>query len=182
LNASYFSLLKPASNTFSNNEFWGPTFTAGYNLTGRLGTELLLFGTAASYSWINDLGDLKPVDVYQSTSVTKNDTTLTALQSKKSGYKGTYQASRAALINLDAYLFPTFLHEEVGVGGYARLQLSGYKPRQNAGLGILFGKSGAPSNINFGILYQFTDVFDQLGKQPEFIKRGGVNVVAGYKF
>jgi len=183
LNAVYFNLLKAdQSNAFIGKQFWGPTLTFGYNSTGRISTTPLIFGASISYSHINNINDLKSTDVFQTLSVTKNDTTLTSQKGKKSGYSGDYHTSDACLINLDAYLFPDFLHNHVGVGGYGRFQLAGYQPRQNVGIGIIFGKEAAATNINFGILYQFTDVFNELGKEKDFIKRGGVNIVAGYKF
>lgn len=186
LSTSFFNILKiDNTNTFTNRSFIGPSVSFGYNLIGQTTAAKpagFLLGLSASVGMINNLSDLKPVDVYQSVTVTAHDTSLTLLKSKKSGFSGGYHTSAAVKLNMDAFVFPGFLNNQVGVGGYTRFQFFGYQPRQNVGLGVITGQKGAPANIAFGLLYQFNDVFNQLGAENNFLKRGGINLVAGYKF
>lgn len=190
LSSTFFKLLKTdQSNTFDDRAFVSPAVFVGFNKTGDVDffdkkgvRSSFIFGITATVALISNLADLTAVDVYQTTSITKNDTTRTLMQDKNSGYSGDYHRSVAGQINADFYVYPKFMGGIIGVGGYARTQLFGYQPRQNLGIGALVGKDGAPTNIVVGLLYQFNDVFNQLGKENQFFKRGGVNIVAGYKF
>jgi hypothetical protein len=101
----------------------------------------------------------------------------TLLQDKTSGFKGNFHSSGVIRVNVDAYLYVIDL---AAIGGYGRIQATGADPRTSAGVGVLLGQKGAPGKIAIAILYQFNDLFNQLNKENEFLKRGGVNVVVGY--
>ena len=109
-------------------------------------------------------------------------TITTLLTDEKSGFSGDYSSFGAFRFNLDAYIYPQIIGGQIGFGGYARSQLNGTSPRNNMGVGFIIGQKDAPTNVVFGILYQFNDVFNQLKEENDFLKRGGINIVAGYSF
>jgi hypothetical protein len=141
-----------------------------------------LFGVSLNYQLINNLKDLKSVNRYSSWII-QTDSTQNILQFDKiSGYLGHYSIDNALNLNIDAYLFPQIIGGQIGFGGYIRSQLTGDRPRNNLGFGAIIGQKDAPTNIVIGVLYQFNDVFNQLDKENEFLKRGGINLIAGFKF
>jgi hypothetical protein len=192
INNTYFNLLKKdGSNTFDGKTFYGGSISIGYNRIGSiniLSSEGIappyLFGISVNYSHINNLDDLKSVQTYSYLTKDTSNTKNILLSDKKSGFSGDYSSFWALGLNLDAYLYPSckILSGRVGFGGYLRSQLSGTDPRTNAGIGFVVGEKEAPTNIVFGVLYQFNDVFNQLNQENDFIKRGGINIVAGYYF
>jgi hypothetical protein len=178
-----------STNNYSGKNFHGLKFYIGYNRTGALNifekeglASSYLFGSSICYSLDNNLKDIKSVDLFASLPAQSNGNQSILLYDKKSGYKGNYSTYHSLKINIDAYIFPQLLGGNLGIGGYLRSQLTGGKPRNNLGIGALIGQKNAPSNIVLGILYQFNDVFNQLNKENEFLKRGGINLIAGYKF
>lgn len=189
-NTTNFSLLKEdSSNTFQDKTFYGRSINLGYNRVGSVNflssgglASSYLFGLSADYSQINNLDDLKTVQTYSSFTIDTGSTKTVLLSDKKSGYSGNYSSFGALRVNLDAYLYPQILGGQIGFGGYIRSQVSGTTPRTNAGFGFVVGKKGAPSNVVLCLLYQFNDVFNQLQEENDFIKRGGINFVAGYNF
>lgn len=177
---SNFNLLKTDnSNSFNSDQFWGYKLTLGYNRLSAIGKIPWLDGISISYGLINNLNDLKSVQTYSTSTVTTNDSQTTLLQNQQTGYSGVYFKTNIIQVNFDEYIYPL---RQIGVGGYLRSQLTGNMPRNNAGAGVVLGKKGAPDNVVFGILYQFNDIFNQLNKQNDFLKRGGIYIVAGYSF
>jgi hypothetical protein len=180
LTNSQFNLLKgDSSNSFDAKQFFGYTASLGYNRLGAISGLSYLFGFCVNVGMINDLNDLKSVDTYTTSEATVNNVYTTLLKDKNSGFSGNYVTSSALRINADGYLF--FL-KQLALGGYIRSQLSGVNPRTSTGLGIILGQEKAPSNVVGGIFYQFNDLFNQLNKQNDFLKKGGINLVAGYHF
>jgi hypothetical protein len=180
-----YNLLKTDnSDAFNSDQFMGYNLSLGYNTTFAICKGVNdLFGISAGYAQINNLSDLKSATTYTTSSIPgSNNTQTTLLENQKSGYSGDFQSSNAVIVNFDEYVFPFRKLNQIGFGGYGRCQLSGFDPRTNAGGGIIFGRKGSPSLIVLGILYQFNDIFNQLNKQNDFLKRGGINLVAGYKF
>lgn len=189
-NTTEYSLLKTDnSNTFERERFYGGSIYTGYNRLGLvdfmkkdgLGSSYL-FGVAFEYALTNNLEDLKVVQTYKTITVDDAGNPLTLLSDKKSGFSGEYSNFSAAKLKFDVYLFPQNLGGRIGLGGYGRTQFSGTAPRTSAGSGIILGEKDAPSNIVCGIFYQFNDLFNQLDQENEFLKRGGINIVAGYSF
>jgi hypothetical protein len=190
-NATNFNLLnKDSSNTFSEKNFYGGTFSVGYNRIGSINilkpaggiASSCIYGVAADYSLINNLDDLKSVQSYTTFTKDTGSTTTTLLSDKKSGFAGEYSTFGAVRLNIDAYIYPQIIGGQIGFGGYTRSRLSGKNPKTNAGAGFIVGERDAPTNVVFGILYQFDDVFNQLKEENDIIKRGGINVIAGYSF
>jgi len=189
-NTTNFNLLKKdSSNTFDEKTFYGGSISVGYNRIGSVNilqsggpASSYLFGISADYSRINNLEDLKSVQTYSSFTKDTGNTKTVLLSNKKSGFSGDYSSFGALRANLDAYLYPQILGGQIGIGGYIRSRITGTDPRTNAGVGFVVGQSGAPTYVIFGLLYQFNDVFNQLKEENDFIKRGGINIVAGYSF
>ncbi|MDP2947398.1 MAG: hypothetical protein Q8N88_04750 [Nanoarchaeota archaeon] len=189
--AADFSLLKTdSSNTFQNQNFFGGSIYFGYNRIGALNilkskdglASSYLFGVSLDYSALNNLDALKSAQTFTTYNTTSNNSQTTLMSDKRSGYTGDYSTFGAFRFNLDAYLYPQTIGGKIGVGGYIRSQLNGIQPRINAGVGFVIGQKDAPSNVVFGVLYQFNDLFNQLKEENDFLKRGGINIVAGYCF
>jgi hypothetical protein len=189
-NVTNFNILKKdSSNTFEDKTFYGGSINFGYNRIGSVNilksgdlASSYLFGISANYSQINNLDDLKSVQTYSLFTKDTGSTKTILMSDKKSGYSGNYSSYGALRLNLDAYLYPQILGGQIGFGGYIRSQIIGTSPRTNAGAGFIVGQSGAPTNVVFGLLYQFNDVFNQLKQENDFLKKGGINIVAGYNF
>jgi hypothetical protein len=190
-NASFNLLNNDNTNTFRSGNFTGYNLQLGYNHIGASSIlqakdiqSAFLFGISASFGRQNNLDDLRTVE--RTTSVTVTDsasnTQSTIVKEKKSGYEGAYQITEALRLNVDAYLYPSLLGNRIGLGGFYRGQLSGREPRSNAGLGLLAGQKGAPSNVVFGIFYQANDVFNQLGNEESFARRTALTLNVGYSF
>jgi hypothetical protein len=169
------------SNTFDARKFAGYKINLGYNLLGTIGTAPWLNGFTFGLARLNNINDLKSVQTSQTISTTVNNKQTTLSSGSQSGFSGEYATTNALLLNIDSYCF-VLKTRQIGIGGYLRSQLTGIKPRSSAGAGIVFGKKGAPDNITLGLFYQFNDIFHQLDTSNDFIRRGGVNVVAGYSF
>jgi hypothetical protein len=175
---SYFNVL-PVDTVpaFSEKHFSSTTPKVGFNRLSSFSPSVpYLLGASISFGKINNLEDLSEVEI--DSFLIRNNKML-ALQ-KDNGYAGGYIAENALKLNIDFYIYPQFLGSQIGVGGYLRGQLTGTYPRQNAGVGFIIGQHGAPSNIVMGLFYQFNDVFNQLNTDNNFLKRGGINLVAGY--
>lgn len=189
-NVTHFNLLKKDNtNTFDEKEFYGGSVNFGYNRIDSINifrneglASSYLFGISANYSQINNLEDLKSVETYSLLTKDTSNTKTVLMSDKKSGYNGDYTNFGSLRINLDTYIFPQSIGGRIGFGGYLRSQITGTSPRTNAGAGFIVGQSGAPTNIVFGLLYQFNDLFNQQKAENDLIKRGGINIVAGYNF
>jgi hypothetical protein len=189
-NTSNFNLLNnDSSNTFQDKTFYGGTLHFGYNRIGAINIFMqdglassYLFGVSIDYSQINNLDDLKSVQTSTTFTTDTGKTTTILVSDKKSGFSGNYSNFSAFRFNIDAYIYPQIIGGQIGFGGYSRSQFSGTDPRTTAGVGFIIGKKGAPTNVIFGILYQFNDLFNQLKEENNFLKRGGINIVAGYSF
>jgi len=181
---SYFNLLnKDSSYSFASKAFYGYKFTIGYNIISHFGTLPFLIGTSLNFELINNQQDLSTVETYLTSSHFVGNNTTTLQKNMKTGYSGDYFTTSAILYYLDAYAYPEILKQHrIGFGGYLRSQLTGQAPRNNLGAGLVLGQKGSPTNIVLGFFYQFNDIFNQLDKQNDFLKRGGVNLIAGYNF
>lgn len=179
-NNTNFKLLE--NNILENKTFSGLKVQLGYNRIGYIGGDVTakttLFGIGLSYGKNNNLDDLKNVDTYNNI---QNGTTL-ILKDKKSGKIGDYNASNGLRLNTDFAIFPFENLKFISLGGYFRGQFGGFQPRQNLGLGMFVGKKGSPTNIVFGAVYQIGDIFNQLEKEKDLVKRSGLNLIAGYSF
>jgi hypothetical protein len=200
LNNSSFNLLNnDNSNTFRSEHFTGYSVNWGYNRIGsvnifkvpkktvdpaadRLKSSWIL-GVAAKFGRSTNLDDLRLVDVSTSRTVNNgNNTQSTVVLQKKSAYNGDYEVLEALRINVDSYIYPQFLGGRYGIGGFYRGQLTGKYQRSNAGIGMIVGQEDAPSRTVLGVFYQANDIFDQLNKEPLFIKRTSLTLNAGYSF
>jgi hypothetical protein len=180
LSNSNFKLLKENTlNVLNPRSFFGGNASLGINNIGALGNKSYILGLSAGFAVLNNLTDLKAVEIYKADTSSLNGEKTILLRDKKSGFSGQYYTANSFQINFDFYYF---VFTRVGFGGYFRTQQSSQDPRSNAGVGLVIGQSGAPSHIVLSILYQFNDVFNQLNKENDFIKRGGINFVAGYSF
>jgi len=189
-NATNFNLLnQDSSNTFKDKTFYGGSIYLGYNRIDYVNifkkdglASSYLFGASIDYSLINNLDDLESAQTNTTFTKDTGSTKTTLLMDKRSGFSGDYSSFGAFRFNVDAYIYPQTIGGQIGLGGYFRSQLNGTSPRTNAGLGFVIGQKDAPTNVVFGILYQFNDLFNQLKEENNFLKRGGINIVAGYSF
>ncbi len=182
-NATNYSLLnQDSTNTFQDKSFYGGAIQFGYNRIGVIKESSYLFGLSLDYRLTNNLEDLTPVETYSTFSLDSSNTRTLMLTDNKSGFSGNYSSFEAMNLNMDAYIYPHIIGGQIGFGGYLRSQFSGMDPRTNAGIGFVIGQKGAPSNVVFGVLYQFNDLFNQLNSENNFLKRGGLNIIAGYSF
>jgi hypothetical protein len=184
---SYFNILKSDnSNTFDDKNFLGGSVSIGYNRFDVLGLPIsksvYLFGITLNYSYTNNLKELKSVQAYNTNTVTSGSSQVILMMDKKSGFSGDYLTFGELNLNVDFYIYPKIVWKQIAIGGYLRSQLAGLNPKNNAGVGLIVGQNDAPTNIVFGIMYQFNDIFNQLNKESDFIKRGGINLVTGYNF
>lgn len=191
LSNAYLNLVKPGISTaYTSRSFFGSGIKIGYNSIASTllfsrkdaASSSILFGINAAFNKINNLDDLDPSSIYTTITTTVNNKTITLLKDKVSAFSGNYHTSLAFKLSVDAFVFPEFMSGRVGIGGYYRGQITGYQPRNSLGAGAVWGQKGAPTNITLGIMYQFNDVFNQLGYENNFLKRGGINLVAGYRF
>lgn len=191
LTNTYFNLVRPGlTTTYTSRSFFGPAIKIGYNTIASTSlfspkdgaASSIIVGINAAVDKINNLDDLDPSTLYSSITTASAKGASTLLKDKTAAFYGDYHTSVAFKINLDAFVFPQFLSGQIGIGGYFRGQLTGYQPRNSVGAGAILGQKGAPTNITLGVLYQFNDVFNQLGQENNFLKRGGLNLVAGYRF
>jgi hypothetical protein len=176
---SYFKLWNDKTTTDLNaRNFFGYNATVGYNGLGTLRAMSYILGIAGSFGKYDNLEDLDPVDKY--TIISGNDAAV--LSDKKSGYTGPYYTANMFKLNIDYLLYPGILNNQFAIGTYYRGSFGGEFARSNWGAGVFLGHQEAPSNVLLGIVFQVTDIFNQLDKEQIFQKRTGISLTAGYNF
>ncbi|GAB3983487.1 hypothetical protein GCM10028806_56750 [Spirosoma terrae] len=166
------------SNSLNNKYFFGGSVKGGFNKIGKAFKGTAIIGYSGSIGYLNNTSDLKTVDVYTRVEI---DSTV-ILKNKKSGFVDNYQKFFGARLNIDYAVFPFKNYGYISIAVYGRGQLWGYQPTQKAGIGIFVGQQGAPTKIVAGIAYQVNDIFNAVSDEPTFLKRTGVNLVAGFNF
>lgn len=175
------------TNTLIKRQFNGPAIVIGINRLGSVpmwlgGLDNLkpsyTFGFSIAGGRYNNTGALETVDVYKVRNASAGNS---ALYDKTTAYSPGYQTGFQARVNADLFVFPQIgFKGKVGVGGYVRGQMLSDFKQTNAGVGIVVGKDGAPANINFGLFYQFQDIWQNQSKESGLFKRSGLNFVAGF--
>ncbi|MDB5209802.1 MAG: hypothetical protein JWQ30_629 [Sediminibacterium sp.] len=179
INQSNFKLYTDTlSATLVKTDFLGGFIKGGYNRTASWGTSSTVLGASIEYGKYDNLTDLDDVDQYHTTTVGRN----VVLSDKASGFKGAYMKGGMMKVKFDFMVYPTFLGGTVGVGSFYRGGIGSSFARQNIGIGLFAGNAKAPGNIIGGFVFQVNDVFNQLQKEADFVKRTGISFVAGYNF
>jgi hypothetical protein len=179
VNDSHFKLLDTVSNKLNNHDFFGYKVRGGINFLGVIGKNPTLSGVSLEFGRYNNTDDLKGADRYE---YKMDGSNAIVLSGKKSGFKGGYYEHSMLRLNADFIIFPRCISNQFGIGGYYRGDFGGPFAKHNIGFGFFLGQQGAPDKIVLGVVYQVNDIFNQVSDEPNFRKRTGISLTAGYNF
>ncbi|MDR6781898.1 hypothetical protein ABIE26_001613 [Pedobacter africanus] len=159
--------------------------TLGGSFNGKLTEKIpLVIGLAVNGGQKNNTGDLKAVDISNSSTVTDpvSGNIRTVQKDKTSAYQLSEYRNSVSYMNINADFGPR-LFTQYQVLLHARWSMQeGRKPQWNPAAGLYFTKSGAPSEIVAGLQVQVIDWYNTAASTKSRGERTTFNVVAGFSF